>query len=99
VDIQVFLGIVLYAFLSPLTRVGFQDFQNAMASDEIRYFLVEHGPLMLLAWALAHIGSVVLKRGADEQAKFRRSLVWFGLSFIALLLATPWMRPLLPGLS
>ena len=97
-DLQVLFGLALYAFLSPLTKLGFQDFQRAMSSRDIRYFLVEHAFFMLVAWVLVHLGSVLVKRGSSDRVKYRRAVIWFGLSFLVLLLGTPWMRPLLPSL-
>src|SRR5690242_4584020 len=48
-DLQVALGLTLYFFSSPITRLGFQDPGAAMRSSVLRFFLIEHVLSMTLA--------------------------------------------------
>src|SRR5690606_21920613 len=48
-DIQVLLGLVLYFVLSPVTTNNFSNFGDAMGNADIRFFLVEHLALMIIA--------------------------------------------------
>jgi Na+-driven multidrug efflux pump len=98
-DIQLLLGIILYIFLSPITRTAFQDFSTAMTITDIRFFAVEHILMMVLAVILVHVGTILSKRGASDISKHRRSAIWFSLAILIVILAIPWWRPLLPGLG
>ena len=99
IDTQLLLGLLLYFFLSPVTRAAFQDFGAAMASEELRFFVLEHALYMVLAVVFAHLGTILPRRVDDAQAKHRRAAIWFSLAVLAILIGMPWMRPLLPGLG
>ncbi len=94
-DVQVLLGIVLYLFLSPLVSAAFQDFGAAMRDSELRYWGVEHIALMIVALVLAHVGRSIAKRASEAVEKHKRTLIFYGLSVLVILLAIPWWRPLL----
>lgn len=96
-DVQLLVGMILY-FTSPLIQQGFNDFGAAMKEQGIRYFLVEHIFLMVIAVALAHVGSVLAKKADADSAKYKRAAVFFTISFVLVLARTPWFRPLFPGL-
>jgi hypothetical protein len=96
-DVQLVIGLILYA-LSPLVRTGLADLGAAMADSTIRFFVVEHLLLMVLAVAAAHVGSVTIRRAATDRAKYARATTWFSVSFVLVLLAIPWWRPLFPGM-
>jgi hypothetical protein len=97
-DIQLLLGLILYFVLSPITRIAFSDFGAALANTDLRFFVFEHGLMMVLAVIFAHLGVATAKRAAEPVIKHRRAAIWFSLSLIAILLGMPWFRPLLPGL-
>ncbi len=88
-DINLVLGLLLY-FLSPITRSAFSDFGAAMGNSSVRFFLAEHLVVMLVAIALAHIGRSRAKKAADDRSKFKQAAIFFGLAFLAVLLAIPW---------
>ena len=89
-DIQVFLGILLYVFLSPITRTAFQDFSTAMTIPEIRFFAVEHFLMMILAVILVHVGMILTKKATSDVSKFRRAATWYSLAFLVVIMAIPW---------
>ncbi len=96
-DIQFLLGIILYFFLSPITKSALSNFSTAMSIPDLRFFALEHFLYMFLALILAHVGVSTANRATDSIAKHRRSAIWFSLSLVAILLGMPWFRPLLPG--
>jgi uncharacterized membrane protein YozB (DUF420 family) len=96
-DIQLLLGLILYFFLSPLTKVALGDFGTALANIDLRFFAFEHVLMMVLAVIFAHVGVATAKRAEESKLKHRRSAIWFSLSLITILLGMPWFRPLLPG--
>lgn len=98
-DVQLLVGIILYIFLSPITRTAFQDFGTAMTIPDIRFFAVEHILLMILAVILVHVGMIVSKRATSDVSKHRRAAIWYSLTVLVIILAIPWWRPLLPGIG
>jgi hypothetical protein len=96
-DIQFLLGILLY-IVSPLIRAFLNDMSGSMAITEIRFFAMEHALMMVIAIAIAHIGSTRVRNASTDEAKHRNTAIWYTISLIILLAAIPWQRPLLRGL-
>lgn len=96
-DLQLVLGLLLY-FVSPLVRGGLGDMGAAMADTQLRFFVVEHLAIMLVAVVFAHVGAVTARRAIDDRQRYARSALWFALSTAAVVFAIPWWRPLFPGL-
>ena len=96
-DVQVLLGILLFAVFSPLTKQGFRDIGAAMSDAPVRYFLIEHPMIMLLAIASAHIGAVQVRRAANDAERFQKASILYGLALAAIAGFVPWARPLLPS--
>jgi uncharacterized membrane protein YozB (DUF420 family) len=99
IDTQLLLGLILYIFLSPITRTAFQNFGAAMQVPNVRFFAIEHIFYMLLAVVFVHVGAVLSRRAVDSVAKHKRAALWFSLAFVVILVGMPWTRPLLPGLG
>lgn len=98
-DVQLLIGLILYFFVSDITRPAFGNFFQAMGNERTRFFLLEHFLYMLCAVAMAHVGTVASRRELNMRLKHRKAAIWFSLSFAALMLGMPWFRPLLPGLG
>ncbi|MBE0697782.1 MAG: hypothetical protein IH586_12745 [Anaerolineaceae bacterium] len=96
-DIQVLLGILLYFFLSPITMSAMQNFGGAMGNAAVRFYAVEHILIMILALGVAHMGRSFIRKGSTAPEKHRRTLIWFGLAILLVLIGIPWSRPLLPA--
>ena len=96
-DLQFVLGLLLFAVFSPLTRQGFRDFGAAMADAPVRYFLVEHPVIMLVAIAIAHVGAVQVRRASSDAERFQKASIMFGLALAAIAGFIPWARPLIPS--
>lgn len=96
-DVQFLLGVLLYAAFSPLTRQGFRDMGAAMSDPPVRYFLLEHPLIMLVAIVSAHMGAVQVRRATTDSERFQKASILYGLSLAALAGFIPWARPLLPG--
>lgn len=94
-DIQVLLGLLLYFVFSPMTTAALRDFGAAMGNPDLRFFAVEHLAGMLAAVILAHLGSALPRRAAEDGKKYRLAAIFITLSLLAVLTATPWTRPLL----
>jgi hypothetical protein len=94
-DVQMLIGLILYAFLSPVTRSGFENMQLTMRDPILRFFVVEHLVGMVVAIALAHVGRARVRKAVDAAARHRAALTFVGLAMVALLLSIPW--PGMPG--
>jgi hypothetical protein len=99
-DLQLVVGLVLYFVLSPITKIGMQNFAAAMRIDTTRFFTVEHAAGMLIAIALIHVGRVKIRKAADPARKHRLAMIFFGIAMVLVIISTPWpgmpvSRPLL----
>jgi hypothetical protein len=94
-DVQLLIGLILYAFLSPVTRSGFENMQLTMRDPILRFFVVEHLAGMVIATALAHIGRARARKASDPARRHRAILVFVGLAMVVMLLSIPW--PGMPG--
>ena len=102
-DLQMLLGLLLFIFLSPVTKSGFVDMAAAMKVPDVRFFLADHPVGMILAIALAHVGRVRIRKAGDSESRHKRALIFFGLALVMMLLSIPWPflsapRPLFRGL-
>jgi hypothetical protein len=89
-DLQMLLGLLLYAFLSPITSAIFDDFGAAMRDSTSRFWAVEHPTMMVAAVVFAHLGRVLARKAPTPAAKRTRMLVCFGLATLMMIVATPW---------
>jgi hypothetical protein len=93
-DLQVTLGIIL-AILSPYVRLAAANFGNALQDESLRFILVQHIPLMLIAVAIVHMVSSWSKKAVEDLDKHRRAALGFTLAVAIIIFAIPWWRPLL----
>ena len=93
--LQVVVGILLY-LVSPIVRGGFADFGAAMGDADTRFFLVEHGLIMLLAAVSAQVGLSVARRAQTDRARYVRATIGVALALLLVIYAIPWSRSLVP---
>lgn len=92
-DIQVVLGVVLM-FVSPVAQNAFSNMANAMRTREIRLAVIEHPFIAIAALALAHVGSVKIRKLKDSREKFKAILLYYGLALLLLVARMPtWKLP------
>lgn len=92
-DIQVVLGVVLM-FVSPVAQNAFSNMANAMRTREIRLAVIEHPFIAIAALALAHVGSVKIRKLKDSREKFKAILLYYGLALLLLVARMPtWKFP------
>ena len=97
VDVQVLLGLLLYFFLSPITRDALSNFGAAMANSSARFWSVEHVSAMIAVLVLVHLGRILSKRATDDVGRNKRAAIFYTLAVLVVILGNPWFRPLLPG--
>jgi len=90
VDLQFLVGLVLYLFLSPITRLGLRNFAAAMQINVARFFTVEHVIGMTAGIALVHIARVKIRKATDADRKHRLAMVLFGIALVVMIISIPW---------
>jgi len=83
--LQLVLGLVLY-FISP--KVVFDA--SSMKVSLLRFYLVEHIGLMIIAVILITIGYVKSDRTADEIKKYKHVVVYYSIALVLILASIPW---------
>jgi nitrate reductase gamma subunit len=79
---QFILGMVLY-FISPVVVFSGESMKEATA----RYWLVEHGIMMIIAITLITLGRITTKKIADSTAKYRKLFIYNGLALLLIIAA------------
>ncbi|HET6559837.1 MAG TPA: hypothetical protein VFG54_21100 [Prolixibacteraceae bacterium] len=91
-DLQLLTGLVLYFFLSPVTKIAFSDFGGAMKNPDLRFYAVEHLTMMLIAIILVHIGRAKSKKAVFDKSKFKLGAIFFLIALVVVLAGIPWNR-------
>lgn len=91
-DLQLLTGLVLYFFLSPVTKIAFSDFGGAMKNPDLRFYAVEHLTMMLIAIILVHVGRAKSKKAVFDQSKFKLGAIFFLIALVVVLAGIPWNR-------
>ena len=92
-DMQILIGAILF-FSKGWGSVLINSGSSVMSTPAVRFFIVEHWSMMLLAVIAAHIGSAQVKKTSESAKKYLRASIWFSVSFILVLAAIPW-----PGMA
>jgi hypothetical protein len=90
VDLQFLVGLVLYFFLSPITRLGLRNFAAAMQINVARFFTIEHLIGMVAAIALVHIARVKIRKATDADRKHRLAMLLYGIALVLMIISIPW---------
>ena len=84
--LELILGVLLYAiYINKLEVLITQA--NANAYFSARFWAVEHAILMLFAIIFGHLGLVYAKNLEDVEQKFKKNLLYFGLSFVLIVIS------------
>lgn len=87
-DIQVVFGFILYfnnGWFDILKHIG-----SFMGQTMPRFFGLEHWLMMIIAWVLVHSGRTVVKRVDTPREKYKKTLIYFGIALLIILIAIPW---------
>lgn len=85
INIQFLIGLVLY-FISPKVIFDFDSMKNAL----LRFFLVEHSLMMLIAVGVISVGFKGVRKAVSSNIKFKKIFIFFTIALIIILLAIPW---------
>lgn len=92
-DLQILIGIYLYAFLSPTVRSALQSMAETMKDSQLRFFVVEHTTGMLVAVLALHIGTVMTKKAEAGLRQHKCMALTLLIVLFITLVSIPW-----PGL-
>ena len=95
IDLQLLVGIALYAIYSPTVKIAFKDFGAAMKNSDLRFYAVEHILMMFIAIAVIHIGRSKSKKAGIPIKQHRAAAIFYTIGLILILAAIPWDRALM----
>lgn len=87
-DVQLLIGLVLFIGRGWLNQ--FQNMSSAMSQAALRFFVIEHWLLMLVALILAHLAIVFVRRTQSSASKFKRGAIFTAIAALAIYVAIPW---------
>jgi hypothetical protein len=104
-DITLLIGI--YQWISGsfgLKLIQAAGMGAVMKERVARFWGFEHAVGMLIAIVLVHIGYSYAKKNIDDSIKHKRSMLFYGLALLIILISIPWPfreligRPWFPGM-
>jgi hypothetical protein len=90
VDVQFTVGLLLYAFWSPVTTNAMHNMGAAMKDPPTRFFAVEHAMIMILAVALVHIAKIRARKATSDNVRNRRMAIGLLIALALMIFGTPW---------
>jgi len=83
---ELVLGLLLY-YLHMNKLENFISQTNANDYFSSRFWAVEHTILMFFAIIFGHLGLVYAKNLKNSKAKFKKNFIYFGLSFVLIMIS------------
>jgi len=80
--LQLLLGLIMYAFTSPLTKAAFENFGMAMKDPNARYWAVEHISAMLIAVVFIQLGRTFSKKASTDLDKHKKSAIYTSIALV-----------------
>lgn len=88
--LQLLIGVLLYFFYSPITTSALKNMGLAMKVADVRYWAVEHISIMIVAVAIAQMGSIRVKKSSASSKKFKLQAIFYGIALLLILSRIPW---------
>jgi uncharacterized membrane protein len=90
-DVMLLIGLALW-YWGPrgYKIIEAMGMSAAMKDPTARFFAVEHTAGMLIAIILLHIGKAQGRKAISDKAKHRRTLVFYLLALLIILVSIPW---------
>jgi hypothetical protein len=90
-DLMFLIGLVIWYFGSNgYNWIQSMGISEVMKNDHARFFAIEHPTGMLLAIILLHIGKAQGRKAIGDRAKHRRTLLFYFLALLVILISIPW---------
>jgi len=90
--IQLVIGIVLFFVTKDMLNVisAAGGMGAVMKNAPLRFVVVEHSILMILAIIFITIGYSTAKRAATDVAKHKKTFIFYLIGFILIMVSIPW---------
>jgi len=90
-DLMLLIGLALWFFGPHGYKLIQQSGMSAAMKDPYaRFFAIEHTAGMVIAIILLHIGKAQGKKAISDRAKHQRTLVFYLIALLIILLSIPW---------
>ncbi len=87
---QLLIGLMLYLVSPWFNQWSKLGFVNVMSNSQIRFYLVEHPFLNIIAIVLITVGWSVHKKQSDPEKKFLRIAIFYGLGLLLTITRIHW---------
>ena len=87
---QLLIGILAYFFSAQFQYLRENGMGAAMQERSIRYFIIEHPLMMILAIVLITMGFSKHKRKTSDTEKFKTLAIYYGIALLFVLSRIPW---------
>ncbi len=88
--LQLLLGFTLFALPESIGSTIMQNPDLALGTPGIRFFVLNHTVLMMVAVGLAHFGLSRIRQEGTLRGQSRQALLWFTAALLVILSAVPW---------
>lgn len=91
-DVMLVVGLYQWAFGTTwgLISIKARGFSAVMKDPVARFFSIEHTTAMIIAIVLVHVGYNYSKKNIPDSLKHKRTLLYFGLALLIILISIPW---------
>lgn len=89
-DLMLLIGLILWFFGPRGYKLLQSGMSAAMKDPYARFFGIEHITGMVIAIILLHIGKAQGKKAISDKSKHRRTVVFYLLALLIILLSIPW---------
>jgi NADH:ubiquinone oxidoreductase subunit 2 (subunit N) len=83
--LQFLFGIILYFASAKVVFV-----EGMMKNSVLRFFALEHGLMMVIAFVLITMGFSKAKKKDNDKAKFKTLAIFYTIALVVILAAIPW---------
>jgi hypothetical protein len=84
--IQLLIGLALYFGNGYASRIS----GDTMKDGDLRFVIIEHPSIMILAIVLITVGWSKHKKKTDDKAKFKTFAIFYGIALLLVLTRIPW---------
>jgi hypothetical protein len=90
-DLMFLVGVSLWYFgPKGYKYIESMGMSAVMKDSYARFFAIEHITMMLIAIILIHIGKAQAKKAISDKAKHKRTLLFYLIALIIILISIPW---------
>lgn len=89
-DLMLLIGLALWYLGGYFQQIQSRGMNSVMQDPVARFFAVEHITAMIIAIIFIHIGKAQARKKVADNIKHRRTVIWYLLALIIILVSIPW---------